>query len=571
MATIPSVELRPAAASGLRRRSSEIVIWIAVVYWLFQFAWFWRYCGRNINVDAISYIGIARHVADGDFRASLHAYWSPLISWVIAAVSFPSADHTLPARLVMLPIFAVCLVLLYWFTQRLWGSRLLSALAVLWFAAARGIVALSVYFIGADLLLTAAVLTYFILLLRCLEQPREGWRWAALGAAHGAAFLAKAIAMPLLAVTSALTVLSVFGKSPRQSMRALIFAAVFPALVWVSWGTALRQKYGIFTAGSQLHRNLLDPAVRQARETSSGLITLRDARSDYDSYMVADSMPPGSGFWQTSVWRRTLPGQVARKEIENVPLAGKELLVLLTPGGVMALVLCIVQLWRHRRTYPVHFRTLSIVLLMTTTLVFAYGMLVFDQRYVLPVIPILIGFAIRFAMPPGETKKLFPRDLDYSGRWQPAAGVLLIIGLIAVQVYWASPFRTIGQDFQTSVYAAADALRKAEARKVIAIGEGPYPEHGVGWEAGLYAAYFAGSRIVADLFQVPRAVNADFIVTDVEKMGPDAVVIWGSPSNPQYPMVVDALRKSYGRAKAIPVRDPVRGEVGTVLILKAIS
>jgi len=123
--------------------SADIVIGLAVLYWLFQVAWFWRYCRDNINADAISYIGIARHVAEGNFRASLHGYWSPLISWLIAATSLASHDPTRAARLLMLPMFALCLVLIYRFTQKLWGSRLLSALAVLWFTAARGIAAFS--------------------------------------------------------------------------------------------------------------------------------------------------------------------------------------------------------------------------------------------------------------------------------------------------------------------------------------------------------------------------------------------------------------------------------------------
>lgn len=545
-----------------------MVIVAAVLYWSFQVAWFWRYCGHNINADAISYIGIARHLADGDFRASLHGYWSPLISWLIAAVSFLSRDYTLASRLLMLPLFGLCLALTYWFTQQLWGSPLLSALAVLWFTAARGIAALPVYFIGADLLLTAALLTYFILLLRCLQQPREGSRWVALGVAHGIAFLAKAIAMPLLAVASALAVLSVFGKSRTQASKALILAAVFPALVWAGWGTALRQKYGVFTTGYQLHWNLLDPALKHARDASSGLLVLHDVRSNYDSHMVADSMPPGSRFWQESVWHRTLPSQVVRKEIENVPQAGKELLVLLTPGGMLALILCVVQLSRQRHKYPDHFRLLWIALLTTAVMVSAYAMLVFDGRYVIPITPVLIGFAIRFALPPSETGDLQSQELDLSGRWQVTAGVLLIVGLIAVQVYWASPFRTIHQDFQSSVYQAANVLRSAQARNVVAIGEGPYPQHGVGWEAGVYAAYFAGSRIVADWLEVPREVNSDSIVTDMGRVSPDAAMIWGVSSDSTYKTLVSKIHEAYPQSIGTIIRDPRRGEVATVVILK---
>src|SRR5579864_2568970 len=98
MATAPPPEFHSAMPPGRRRASADLVIALAVLYWLFQVVWFWRYCGRNINADAISYIGIARHVAEGDLRASLHGYWSPLISWLIAAASFASSDITRAAR-----------------------------------------------------------------------------------------------------------------------------------------------------------------------------------------------------------------------------------------------------------------------------------------------------------------------------------------------------------------------------------------------------------------------------------------------------------------------------------------
>src|SRR5438270_12209018 len=122
MATIRPPGFDSAPPANRQRISADAIIVLAVLYWLFQIVWFWRYCWDSINADAISYIGIARHVAEGDFRASLHGYWSPLISWLIAAVSFASADRTGAAHLLMLLMFALCLILIYWFTQKLWSS-----------------------------------------------------------------------------------------------------------------------------------------------------------------------------------------------------------------------------------------------------------------------------------------------------------------------------------------------------------------------------------------------------------------------------------------------------------------
>jgi len=124
----------------------SILLGISGVNCLFQILWFWRYTGRNINFDAISYIGIARHLADGDFHASLHGYWSPLISWCIAVVSLFSHDFLLAGRIVTVASFLLCLPLLYLLTLRLWSSSTLAALSVLCFTLFRGVAAFSVFF-----------------------------------------------------------------------------------------------------------------------------------------------------------------------------------------------------------------------------------------------------------------------------------------------------------------------------------------------------------------------------------------------------------------------------------------
>jgi len=571
----------PAGGRGGRLAAPLIVL--AVVNWCFQEIWFWRYCGRNINIDAVSYIGIARHIAAGDFKASIHGYWSPLISWLIAATSLAANErsvdaHTVAARLLMFPLFGVCLALAYWLTYRLWGSRLLGAMVVLWFTAARAVVAFSVCFIGADFLLTACVLTYFILLLRCLEQPERPGKWLALGLAHGVAFLAKAISLPLFALVTLVSVFSSLRGNSKRAAVALACAAIFPVLSAAGWGTAIRQKYHVFTTGYQLRFNLLDPADRRAAARGE-LAVLHDSRTDYDSFMVADQMPPDSAIWRAHVSRPGLVRQVLLKEAQNIPVAIKEFLVLLTPGGILALFLGVIQLTRGRQLAPRRFRFAWIVLLTTAALVVAYCMLVFDGRYALPIAAVLMTLCIRFAVPPGVAPDAVDVEkIHDGGRWQTLAGTLLILGLIGIQLYWASPFRTMQRDFQRSLYEAADGLRNAQARNVVVIGEGPYPEHGVGWEAGVYTAYFAGARVVGDLFEDPADtvqgaapqgnVDVDSVVSDVGKLAPDAVLVWDSPAHAKYAGVVSRLHQVYPDASTSGISDPVKGNVGTLILLK---
>jgi 4-amino-4-deoxy-L-arabinose transferase-like glycosyltransferase len=579
MSTNMPLEAGSARLRGRGDRLAALLIVLAVINWCFQAIWFWRFCGRNINADAVSYIGIARHIAAGDFKASIHGYWSPLISWLIAATSLAAGDgtvnsHTMAAHLLMLPLFALCLALAYWLTYRLWGSRVLGAMVVLWFTAARGVAAFSVCFIGADFLLTACVLIYFILLLGCLEQPESLWRWLALGLAHGAAFLAKAISLPLFAIATLLAALCSRRGNWKKAALALVCAAIFPVLTLAGWGTAIRQKYHVFTTGYQLRFNLLDPAARRAAQPA-GLMVLHDARMTYDPSMVADQMPPGSPLWRVQVWRPALVRQVLQKEGQNIPQAIKEFLALLTPGGILALLLGMIQLTRRREKAPERFRFAWIALFTTVALVIAYCMLVFDGRYALPITAVLMTLCIRFAVPPGMAREAGSdvAEVHTAGRWQAFAGLLLILGLLGTQLYWASPFRTVRQDFQRSLYDAADGLRKGQARTVVVIGEGPYPEHGVGWEAGVYSAYFAGAQVVGDLFEdpgdaVPKNVDANSVVSDVGNLAPDAVLIWDLPAHAKYPGVVGRLQQAYPESSTRSVSDPVKGNVGTLILLK---
>jgi 4-amino-4-deoxy-L-arabinose transferase-like glycosyltransferase len=579
MSTNMPVEAGAPRALSRAERLAPVLIILAGLNWCFQAIWFWRYCGRNINADAISYIGIARHIAARDFIGSVHGYWSPLISWLIAATLPFSNEHTLAAHLLTFVLFAICLALAYRLTFRLWGSRLLGAAVVLWLTAARGVAAFSVCFIGADFLLTACVLIYFILLLGCLEKPDSLSRWLGLGLAHGVAFLAKAISLPLFAVATLLAVVTSRRGSVTKAAVALVCVAIFPILTMAGWGTAIRQKYHVFTTGYQLRFNLLEPAARRAAMHGE-LTVLRDGRASYDSFMVSDQMPPGSPVWRVAVWRPGLLRQVLQKEAENIPRAIKELLVLLTPGGFLALFLGLIQMTRGRGQAPARFRFAWLVVLTTAALVAAYCMLVFDGRYVLPIAAVLMALSVRFALPSKIVRQTGTdlEKVDDAGWWQGIAGILLIVGLITVQLYWASPFRTMTQDFQQSLYDAAGVLRQNHVRTVIVIGNGPYPEHGVGWEAGIYTAYFAGARVVGDLFEEPGdiargSVDVDSVVADANKLAADAMLVWDAPSQPpsqpRYGGVVSGMLEAHPEASTVNILDPRKGgKVGIVILLR---
>jgi 4-amino-4-deoxy-L-arabinose transferase-like glycosyltransferase len=540
---------------------------------VFQIAWFWGFRGHNINFDGIAYIGLAHHIVDGNFKASLHGYWSPLISWIIAASALFSRNFTLLGRLVTIASFLVCLPLLYLLTKKLWRSRVAAALAVFWFSLARGVVEESVGSIIADFLLTACVLLYFLLLLEALRRNSRA-SWFALGAAHALAFLAKAIAMPWLAISTVIAVLvvnarsSVFSKDRWRRLAAcLLLAFTIPAAVWLGWGFTLRTKYGQFTTGYQLRANLRTNWTRKLSHRLRGdSLAFVDTSSLYDEYMVPETS--WTELQSFNIRRAGMLTMLLEAEIRNIPAAIKEVVILLTPGGVLALVAMLLLLLRARSEYPAEVLFAGIALLNTVSVIVAYCMLVFDNRYVVPIIPVLIAISCP-ALLPAKLAPTAPHAASWLGKTMLA---LLIASIVFLTVYWASPFRTVDRDFEVSCYQAADLLRNAGPHgTLVSVGNGPYPEHGVGFEAGPYIAYLAGWREVAGNSELPDANGADELVSKILAAKSDAVAVWGFPSSPAYRDIAEKLQRDASVASASKITDPYKGEVGTLVLLRTVA
>src|SRR5580698_2340884 len=169
-----------------------------------QLLWFASKCVNQIDIDGMAYLGLAHHLRQGEFHAAINAFRSPLISWLIAAASFGSEDYVQIGKFINLATFLLSVALLYLLTEKLWHSRLVASVAILMFSLGRGLSASAVMMVTPDFLFAALTLIYFIVLLRCLREDRlqedRLKDWFFLGAIHSLAYLAKAFALPWLAV-----------------------------------------------------------------------------------------------------------------------------------------------------------------------------------------------------------------------------------------------------------------------------------------------------------------------------------------------------------------------------------
>lgn len=542
----------------------------AVVSCVLQLLWFASKCFNQIDIDGMAYVGVARHLCQGEFHVSIDAFRSPLISWLIAVASFASRDYLHVGKLINIADFVLCLAFLYILTNKLWHSNLAASLAVLIFTLGRGLTSAAVQMITPDYLFAALTLIYFIVLLRCFRKDRLQ-DWFFLGFVHGLAFLAKAFALPWLAICTlialGLSITSINSssikpssiKSWRSRFARLAVAALIPVMFAAGWATVLQSKYGVFTTGTQFKVNLLQwtlHAYSEHPDTTYAL--LRDTSKTVDQYGVIDPMPPGSWPWTYRLsLKQTLP-QIIRAEARNVPRVLKEMMIVATLGGLIAFVAMLAILTRKRNQYPVEWRFTIVVATSALTLVVAYSMLVFDERYLFPLIPLMLAVAARFLV--------LDREFDHDG-WKKLSIALVVLGIVGAMIYPSSPFRLLTRDFQASCHDAGRILQAHSGPNVVSIGSGPFPEHGVGWEAGYKASFFGERRIIAAMDSLPASTQLSNLTIDLRKASPDAILVWGKPDDTKYSGVIADLLAQYPQSSSEKILDSVLGEVGTVLFI----
>jgi hypothetical protein len=511
-----------------------------------QLAWFAPKTLYALGFDGTAYTGIAATLRAGRFLESVDAFRSPLISWLIALT--PGLSVLAAGKLITLLSFLGACVLLYVFTLELWQSELIAATAVALLLLARGLTFFAVALVTPDYLFALIVLLYFIAILRSLRGGTE--RWWNLGLAHAAAFLTKGIALPWLGVCTVTAVLIASGSWNVRSKR-LFSALVIPIVIAGFWATALHAKYGVFTTGSQLKINLLQWTLRGTTpQPASRYQLLRDISPNMSEYMVYDPMPPGAWEWTYRPDLALVLSRAVHAEVRNIPLAARELLVLMTPGIPLAFFTLFPFLLRspEMRTERVLAVTIA---LGSVALVLAYAMLVIDSRYFFPVIPLWFAMGSKVLWPD-------PRLGLQRMRWL-CLGVVFA-GTVFSLTYWASPFRVQTRDWTVICRRAGELLKQQKTKTVVSLGSGPFPEHGVGWEAGYFASYYGNARLFATLEKIPQ--NLDELPLDIAQASPDAVVLWEMDQQKR-----DSIRRrlaaEYPNDKEI--MDPQLGQVGLVL------
>lgn len=232
-----------------------------------------------MNPDSISYLRVAQYYLHGNFHLAVNGYWGPLFSWLIVPFLPLVNDPVLGFRIVD------------WISAVIYltgGIRVLRALGFDQFTVGAGAVltalfsiSWSIFFIGPDLLMSGLLL---VALSHTLASEREGRgrRPFVAGLFYGAAYLTKAVALPiaLLFLLSTATIRVLAGIA---SFRAAVYmvgrSAAGMMLLVFPWVMVLSLHYGepTFSTSAVLNHALVGPHNPNWLHPSSAVYNVPEA------------------------------------------------------------------------------------------------------------------------------------------------------------------------------------------------------------------------------------------------------------------------------------------------------
>src|SRR5262245_31753867 len=239
-------------------RASLVAAYLVQVVLAVKSVWLFR---ERLNPDGLSYILIAQHYLRGQTDLMISGYWGPLLSWLIVPWLLVFDDPLLAAHVAVAVSAVVFLFGSYCILRavRLSGTAIMIGIWITVFLS----VAWAGTVITPDLLMAGLFCCGTSLLLsdKWLTSAR-----AALGAGVllGAAYLAKAVALP----TSAVMIIAfastsvVIGRSTlRQIVRATIIVVAGVLIVTGPWIGVLSYKYGhlVFSTSGRILHTIVGP------------------------------------------------------------------------------------------------------------------------------------------------------------------------------------------------------------------------------------------------------------------------------------------------------------------------
>ena len=380
----------------------------------------WR--GRfQINPDGIIYIRKAQFLLAGHVLQSISGYWSPGISWCVAALlKLSPISNPLNVIHATLAVWGFCWVaascaFLYSVASEFRWARLIGGLAVAVVA-----VRLAVIWIAPDLLLCTFLLAY----ITCWTWPKQRW-WTPLlaGVFAGLGYLCKSYALPFVVVHLPATLLyrHLTQRTPSGTRpdwrRPLLLGFTGLAIAVIPWAAVLSYKYQKFTISMVYHHNHLNVATADYLRSSPDFCVVPP-----DPYLcIWEGLDPGPRVdWS--------PWSNIRSFRHQIGIATSHVHYILAEVFYfdhfgMILLVSLLALIPARWAWNRPRSNLSLWLLMTAA-IYCLGFLAvaFETRYIVPIL-----FPLGLALCLIESRR-------FNLRWGGVAstGVLFVVGIIAV-------------------------------------------------------------------------------------------------------------------------------------------
>ncbi|HMF78874.1 MAG TPA: hypothetical protein VK604_24670 [Bryobacteraceae bacterium] len=448
---------------------------------------FYRY---ELTPDSITYLSIAKQYTTGYFNEAISNYWSPLYSWLIAALLALHVPDILAAKLICIGAGVFALLALRELAE-LYPMSTASRLGML--GAGAVMLAANVFEItGPDLLFAAVLLCYFqvILDLRFPARPFAGLYCGLLG---GIAYLAKGYGLFFFGAHFALfCTLHWFTVQNREArlriVRHFLSGLTVFALIVLAWMIPLHAKYGTWTTGSTGKFN-----YRLVGPESSGYPHLWELEAPSSEHAAnAWQEPPASRLKDWNVFASAFTLRHEGKLIFRDSVTAVRYWVHAAPLLAALILVCWLLVKRKRDRREWLFPLLTIALFTS-----GYLMITLEQRYLW-----LTGLLLLWMTFYG---------LDRCLQDRPAGHLRVAIVCLVALSFAVEPARVLRSHFRQdrSLFEAAGQLRPL-------IRPGSRLASCNDWAGSAYLAYRLDARYfgtpwpTAEAYEAARGLNPDY-------------------------------------------------------------
>lgn len=419
--------------SGVQRRATFLFI-VPIVFFGAIDAWAgWR---SYIFGDSVSYLDMAKGIADGRLAAAVNGYWSPLYPLILSGfVRFVEPDTAREFVVVRAVNFLILLVTAG--TFHLFLKRFLDRFSLLtsaadgtsapltrrqleiagWAAFLWGCFSLdTVSRVGPDACVMAVVFAFLALMLSMGEGRTSSARFVGLGLILGIGYWAKTIMLPLGFV---FLIAALCEPAVWRFRRRLLFSAAALVLVAAPLVAAISFKYGKLSYGESGTLNyawLADRVTNWVRwqggpaEYGHPVHTARQIFSNPDAFAfgtpIISTYPPwyDPAYWYEGVrihfeWNHQLAAIIRDTRVLGRIVRSWAFLV---PVGLLALSLCV---WRNVAPLVRELREFASLWIVSVAGIGIYVPVHFESRYVASYFCVILLMLVAAIRIPHECRK----------------------------------------------------------------------------------------------------------------------------------------------------------------------